>query len=943
LLNLKQITRYGLLILLCISAIAILHVNEVKAASPQTLEIIDTIEHDKVPLSVAVNEVTNMVYVGVNGGIIVINGTTKQTLTILPFLTVQNQSGYPNWIVVDTKTNRIFAGGDFDYIHVFDGNTNTLISNWNNNVNLYADNSQIAFDFERDLIYVASPTTWVYTYDTITVYNATTLQYSKSINIPGSYGLSSLQAINVAIDTRLNKIYAAWTRNATLFSFDGFNYTNVLKTKEGAFSSLPDIFFNPLTNILYSTTSGTTAFNGSSLGLLSLPNIGTIKALDPNLPIIYALKNNSTNTGQNLNLADGFTHNILASVDLSGLGNKVALSSRTGEIYITQQSLNRTLVILDTTFLRGSITINGGVTYANSTDVTLTLTYSDAGSGISQVRYSNDGVWDAEVWESASASKAWALTSGDGNKTVYYQIKDNSGLTAIYSDTITLDATAPTGSIVIDSGDASTSSASVTLSLTYSDGGSGVSQVRYSNDSFTWSNWESAAATKSWTLSSSDGAKTVFYQIKDVAGLISNPYSGSITLDTTLPTGSITINSGAIYATSTSVTLTLTSSDDGSGISQVRYSNNGSTWSSWETASASKTWMLTSGDGNKNVYYQIKDNAGLLSSSFSDSIILDTTVPTGSITINNGDASTSSTSVTLSLTYEDAVSGASQARYSNDGVWDAEVWESASASKAWALTSGDGNKTVYYQVKDNAGLLSLTYSDTITLNTATSAQSSNGGTTTATVDSIKPTANAGSDLTVNEDTSMALDGSGSRDNVGIASYTWTFKDGTDKTLTGKKPSYTFNTPGVYNITLSVKDAAGNTATDLVTVTVLDVTQPVAEGGQDQNIQMGKAVRFDAGTSIDNVGVTTYEWDFGDGVKATDSNVTHTYANAGTYTVTLTTKDLAGNIAIDTVEVAVSGSEGFPIWIIGVAISFFVVGIVGAMYLFRNRRLKLISK
>jgi hypothetical protein len=667
LLNLKQITRYGLLILLCFSAIAILHVNEVKAASPQTLEIIDTIEHDKVPLSVAVNEVTNMVYVGVNGGIIVINGTTKQTLTILPFLTVQNQSGYPNWIVVDTKTNRIFAGGDFDYIHVFDGNTNTLISNWNNNVNLYADNSQIAFDFERDLIYVASPTTWVYTYDTITVYNATTLQYSKSINIPGSYGLSSLQAINVAIDTRLNKIYAAWTRNATLFSFDGFNYTNVLKTKEGAFSSLPDIFFNPLTNILYSTTSGTTAFNGSSLGLLSLPNIGTIKALDPNLPIIYALKNNSTNTGQNLNLADGFTHNILASVDLSGLGNKVALSSRTGEIYITQQSLNRTLVILDTTFLRGSITINGGVTYANSTDVTLTLTYSDAGSGISQVRYSNDGVWDAEVWESASASKAWALTSGDGNK------------------------------------------------------------------------------------------------------------------------------------------------------------------------------------------------------------------------------------------------------------------------------------TVYYQVKDNAGLLSLTYSDTITLNTATSAQSSNGGTTTATVDSIKPTANAGSDLTVNEDTSMALDGSGSRDNVGIASYTWTFKDGTDKTLTGKKPSYTFNTPGVYNITLSVKDAAGNTATDLVTVTVLDVTQPVAEGGQDQNIQMGKAVRFDAGTSIDNVGVTTYEWDFGDGVKATDSNVTHTYANAGTYTVTLTTKDLAGNIAIDTVEVAVSGSEGFPIWIIGVAISFFVVGIVGAMYLFRNRRLKLISK
>src|SRR3972149_5909585 len=53
-------------------------------------------------------------------------------------------------------------------------------------------------------------------------------------------------------------------------------------------------------------------------------------------------------------------------------------------------------------------------------------------------------------------------------------------------------------------------------------------------------------------------------------------YGSSTTLappDTTAPTGTISINSGAAYTTSTSVTLTLSCSDAGSGCSQMRLSN----------------------------------------------------------------------------------------------------------------------------------------------------------------------------------------------------------------------------------------------------------------------------------------------------------------------------------------------------------------------------------
>jgi hypothetical protein len=95
----------------------------------------------------------------------------------------------------------------------------------------------------------------------------------------------------------------------------------------------------------------------------------------------------------------------------------------------------------------------------------------------------------------------------------------------------------------------------------------------------------------------------------------------------------------------------------------------------------------------------------------------DTTPPVGSIIINNGDEYTSSTSVTLTLTAEDPESGVDEVRYSNTGIWDSP-WEKFSATKSWTLMSGDGVKTVYYQIKNNDNLLSITYSDTIILDTS---------------------------------------------------------------------------------------------------------------------------------------------------------------------------------------------------------------------------------
>jgi len=94
-------------------------------------------------------------------------------------------------------------------------------------------------------------------------------------------------------------------------------------------------------------------------------------------------------------------------------------------------------------------------------------------------------------------------------------------------------------------------------------------------------------------------------------------------------------------------------------------------------------------------------------------IKLDKTAPSGSIIINEGALSTNLTSVSLRLTSSDGGSGVYRVRYSNDGIWDTESWVVFEFTKSWWLPLGDGMKTVYYQVKDLAGLISQTYSDLI--------------------------------------------------------------------------------------------------------------------------------------------------------------------------------------------------------------------------------------
>lgn len=107
-----------------------------------------------------------------------------------------------------------------------------------------------------------------------------------------------------------------------------------------------------------------------------------------------------------------------------------------------------------------------------------------------------------------------------------------------------------------------------------------------------------------------------------------------------------------------------------------------------------------------------------------------TTVPTGSISINNGEIVTNSTSVTLNLTATDGVEitgyyvSTSPHIPSASGSGWVKVLPTTnySADVSYDLSGGDGAKTVYVWYKDASDNISATYSYMITLITYVARQ-----------------------------------------------------------------------------------------------------------------------------------------------------------------------------------------------------------------------------
>ncbi|HEY4239726.1 MAG TPA: PKD domain-containing protein [Kofleriaceae bacterium] len=135
-----------------------------------------------------------------------------------------------------------------------------------------------------------------------------------------------------------------------------------------------------------------------------------------------------------------------------------------------------------------------------------------------------------------------------------------------------------------------------------------------------------------------------------------------------------------------------------------------------------------------------------------------------------------------------------------------------------------------------------------------------------------------------------FDGTASSDDVGIASYSWQFGDGTTATgPTLSTTSHAYATNGPYTATLTVKDSANQPGTATQSVSPID--HPPVAGFTWSCIQ--RSCSFFS-SSTDDAGIASYAWTFGDTGTGTGATPTHSYAAlSGSYTVTLTVTDSIG--------------------------------------------------
>jgi len=153
-----------------------------------------------------------------------------------------------------------------------------------------------------------------------------------------------------------------------------------------------------------------------------------------------------------------------------------------------------------------------------------------------------------------------------------------------------------------------------------------------------------------------------------------------------------------------------------------------------------------------------------------------------------------------------------------------------------------------------------------------------------------PTVVASGTVSINGSTASAQ-------STGDSTHTilWVWGDG--NSTTGATATYTYPIPGVYTVLQIATNYCGAADTVATTLTACGAVDAVFTSTSN-----GLTTTFDGSASTG--AAPSYSWDYGDGNTAFGANPTHTYATAGTYTVSLTVTDACGtnDVTSSTVQV-----------------------------------------
>ncbi|HEX5782469.1 MAG TPA: PKD domain-containing protein, partial [Solirubrobacteraceae bacterium] len=359
---------------------------------------------------------------------------------------------------------------------------------------------------------------------------------------------------------------------------------------------------------------------------------------------------------------------------------------------------------------------------------------------------------------------------------------------------------------------------------------------------------------------SNEGTTVVTYRSTDAEGNVEADKTVTVKIDKTVPTSTATPPGGS-FTGPTSVTLA--GADSGSGLDKLEYRLDGGAWTTYTAP------VTISGEGPHTLEHRATDVAGNVGA-----------VGSGTYTIQ-------STGAPVIEAFADPASGSAplDVHFTVDGI---DPDGGAALRYRWAIAGGTVLGSSFDWTFEDAGV----YTVTVTATDDEGATATKELQVTVTgAGGAAPTVEAAADRTSGP---APLDVEFSAEASEDVTYHWDFGDGYGTSL-DQNPTHRYMTPGTYTATVTVTDAAGQTGTDTVQITV---GNPPGNGAP--SVDFGYApgsgnaplsVLFSPEATDPDDDELTYLWEFGDGDTSThDGQIRHTYRQGGSYTAKLTVSD-----------------------------------------------------
>jgi DNA-binding beta-propeller fold protein YncE len=301
---------------------------------PLQQEIVTTITLDKVPKCIAVNEETNLVYVGVEDGVMVIDGESYNVVAEIPL------EAEVIGLAINPQTNRIYAVVYGERVAVIDGATNQIVDEMSEAIFDSSSGVGIAVNPFTNLVYIEDRAGLMGQYDCVKVYSGETNQLVTSLNVPGSNTHEYMEEVGLAINPVTNRIYVTWSGNSTLHMFDGNSNEFMETVKPSSFSE--SVTVNTYTNYVY---VGNVVLDGETLVEVFSDYEGDLEAVDPVNNLLYTV-----DYIDGLYALNGTTHEILTNLELDWYFNSytdcVGVNCETAKVYLVDNSENQIPVVL---------------------------------------------------------------------------------------------------------------------------------------------------------------------------------------------------------------------------------------------------------------------------------------------------------------------------------------------------------------------------------------------------------------------------------------------------------------------------------------------------------------------------------------------------------------------------------------------------------------------